>query len=142
MKSPDVVLAALALKGVLTVEEADALSDEYHRKPTFDEPDPLPNDLYSALALVNDLFGSIEDDHDIEDLLGLDVCEDAGLAHDPEPVDLSAYRSYVPDDDPDLPPCECPECEDEDEDDLPPEDVDAALSLWFGLKGALQSALT
>jgi hypothetical protein len=136
MKSPDVVLAALALKGVLTVEEAAELSDEYHRKPTFDEPDPLPNDLYSALALVDDLFGSIEDDHDIEDLLGLDVCE-------PEPVDLysalATYRSYVPDDDPDLPPCECPEC---DAKDLSPEDVAAGLSLWFGLKGAIQSALT
>ena len=144
MKSPDVLLAALAYKGVFTIEGARTLSDEYHRKPDFDEPDPLPTDIWTALEWVDDLFGSIENDHEINDLLGRDVCEECGEPIEPE----DEPDEWVCDDclaaadgEPPLPPCECPECADED-DNFPPEDVDAAVDLWFGLKGLVRSALT
>ena len=132
VKSPDYILAALAVKGVLTLEEGEELSKLYNKKNR--EYDmPVPMDFASALDQVGPLLDMIAEDRGVGELLGrghgpaVGECEDCG-----EPID--AHGNRVPRGNH----SSLPTAPVDDDDDWDDDDFEAAAFLYDAIQQAIR----
>ena len=140
MKTPDIILAALAVKGVLSIEEAQELSKLYHRKPTYD--DPVPINFDSALDYVGPMLDAIAEDRGVDELLHrrpvagpvVGYCDDCGQPVDKdgnvvEDVPRGPHGQFEPDE------------PDDDDDQLSEHEIEGMFALWNGLQTLVRHAL-
>ena len=129
MKQPGLLLiAALTVAGVFTEEQATALTRHYKVRPDYDNPTPI--DLPTALDQVCVIFEMADDDAIVREMIANgEICEECG-----EPIEDHRMPTRARAAAPALP---APT----DDGPMSDQDVEAALNLWFGMKGLMRSEL-